>query len=205
MPEMDDEYFQMCHTVIEGSMRHAIDIEEALNITGANWVVLCNDRDVQQQRPKDHSTVCAKNVVHVLEQPYFNFVRALVISRIEAVPPAELTKRLLLNVRCKFRQMKMRPILHDLAEQEKQLHAIWDRITVVRTTRISDTPPTNSSRRLLEFSDDELEKSVKSSPNCSFTSASTERVDLASYIVDEICARPIPTGNRVINVTSAKM
>lgn len=205
MPEMDDEYFQMCHTVIEGSMRHAIDIEEALTITGANWVVLCNDRDVQQQRPKDHSTICAKNVVHVLEHPYFKFVRALVISRIEAVPPTEVSKRLVMSVRCKFRQMKLRPILQDLAEQEKQLHAIWDRITVVRTTRLSDTPPNHSSRRLLEFSDDELVKSVKSSPNCSFASTSTERVDLASYIVDEICARPVPTGNRVINVVTAKM
>ena len=207
MPEMDDKYFQMCHTVIEGSMRHAIDIEEALNITGANWVVLCNDRNVQrqQQRPKDYSTVCAKNVVHVLEEPHFKFVRALVISRIEAVPPSEVPKRMLLNVRCKLRQMKLRPILQDLAEQEKQLHAIWDRVTIVRTTQISDTPPNNSSRRLLEFNDDELEKTVKSSLNNSFTTASTERVDLASYIVDEICARPVPAGNRVINVTSAKM
>jgi hypothetical protein len=205
MPDMDDEYFHMCHTVIEGSMRHAIDIEDALKITGANWVVLCNDRDVQQRRPKDHSTVCAKNVVHVLEQPHFEFVRALVVSRIEAAPPNEISKRLLLSVRCKLRQRKSRPILQDLAEQEKRLHAIWDRVTVVRTTQLSDTSPNHSSRKLLHFSDDELVQSVRASPNCSFTSASIERVDLASYIVDEICTRPIPTGSRVINVMSAKI
>lgn len=205
MPEMDDEYFHMCHTVIEGSVRHAVDIEDALKITGANWVILCNDRDGQEQRLKDHSAVSAKNVVHVLQQPHFEFVRALVISRIEAAPPNEISKRLLLNVRCKLRKMKSRPMLQDLAEQEKRLHAIWDRVTVVRTTQLSDTSPNTSSRKLLQFSDDELLKSVKSSPNCSFTSACTERVDLASYIVDEICARPIPTGNRVINVMSVKM
>ena len=205
MPEMDDEYFYMCHTVIEGSMRHAIDIEEALRLTGANWVVLCNDRDVQQRRPKDHSAICAKNVVHVLQQPHFKFVRALVVSRIEAAPPAEISQRLMLSVRCKFRQMKARPMLHDLAEQEKQLRAIWDRVTVVRTTQLSDASPSTSSRQLLQFSDDELAKSVKSSHNCSFTTTSTERTDLASYIVTEICSRPTPSGNRVINVMTAKI
>ena len=205
MPEMDDEYFHMCHTAIEGSMRHAVDIEDALQITGANWIVLCNDRDVQQKRPKDHSTVCAKNVVHVLQQPHFEFVRALVVSRIEAAPPNEISKRLLFSARCKLRQRKSRPMLQDLAEQEKRLHDIWGQVTIIRTTQLSDTSPTHSLRKLLQFNDDELIKSVKASPNRSFASASTERIDLASYIVDEICARPIPTGNRVINVTSAKI
>jgi hypothetical protein len=195
MPVLDDEHMKLCDTIMEGSMRHAIDIEEALITTGAEWIVLCNnssDNKNQKSRPKDHSTVSAKNIVHVLEQKQFASVRVLIISRIEAVT----TKRTLLSVRCKLLAMKSRPVLQDLAGQEKQMHSIWDRTTIVRTSRLADSP-NNSTRRLIEMSDDEAVKSL----NCSFT----ERVDLASYIVEEVCIRQIPSGNRVINVISAKM
>jgi hypothetical protein len=218
MPEMEDEYFMMCHTVIEGSLRHAIDIAEALSITGANWVVLCNDHDVPQRRQpaNGYSTVCAKSLVHVLEQPRFASVRALVVSRIEAATTTDpmkcSTHRLLLNVRCRLRQRRARPLLQDLAGQEKQLHNIWDRVTVVRTAQLIDSVNHNSSRRLLEFHDDDdaLMQSVQLSSSASLLSSSkawsrTERVDLASYIVAEICTRPIPNGNRVINVMSANI
>jgi hypothetical protein len=195
MPVLDDEYINLCHSILEGSMRHAIDIEEALIATGATWIILCNnssENDMQRQRGKDYSTVSARNVVHVLEQKQFESVRVLIVSRIEAVT----TKRLLLSVRCKLMVMKSRPVLQDLVGQEKQMHSIWDRTTIVRTSRLADSL-NNSSRRLIEMSDEEAMKSR----NCSFT----ERADLASYIVDEVCANELPNGNRIINVMSAKI
>jgi hypothetical protein len=192
-PEITGKDASACHSIIEGSIRHAIDIEEALNYTGANWVVLCANStdDYSLIRPKDHNTVAAKNVVHVLEHKRFQAVRALVVSRIEAAPEESNIR---LSLRDKFRLTKGRQLLHDLAGQEKNMRPIWDRTTVVRTTRLTDTV-TNSGRRLVELADHELV----------LPRDTTERADLASCIVDEICARPIPTGNRVLNVTSARV
>lgn len=192
-PDITGNDASACHSIIEGSIRHAIDIEEALKYTSANWVVICanSNDDYNLIRPKDHSTVAAKNVVHVLEQERFQAVRVLVVSRIEA---ATEEANIRVSLRDKFRLMKGRQLLHDLAGQEKNMRPIWDRTTVVRTTRLTDSV-TNSGRRLVEFTDREVVLPCHT----------TERADLASCIVDEICARPIPIGNRVLNVTSARV
>jgi NAD(P)H-binding len=190
-PEITGSDATACHSIIEGSVRHAIDIEEALKYTGANWVVICANStdDYNLIRPKDHSTVAARNLVHVLEQEPFQAIRVLIVSRIEAAPEEANIR---IGLRDKFRLTKGRQLLHDLAGQEKNMRPIWDRTTVVRTTRLTDSA-TGSSRRLVELTDQELV----------LPRHTTERADLASCIVDEICARPIPTGNRVLNVTSA--
>jgi NAD(P)H-binding len=193
-PAIDEENANLCHTISEGSIRHAIDIEEALIDSGANWVVLCGNSsdDYNLNRPKDHSTVSAKNLVHVLEHKRFHSVRVLVVSRIEA---ATEESNIRLSLRAKLGLMKGRQLLNDLAGQEKNMRQIWNRTTVVRTTRLTDAPAsTGSSRRLVELNESDVV------PICH----PTERTDLALCIVDEICARPIPTGNRVLNVISAK-
>lgn len=191
-PEIAENDARSCHSIIEGSVRHAVDIEEALKCTGANWVVLCGNAsdDYDLNRPKDHSTVAARNLVHVLEQEHYRSIRVLVVSRIEA---ATEESNIRLCFRDKFR-LKGRQLLHDLAGLEKHTRQIWDRTTVVRTTRLTDTV-TGSGRRLVELSDQEFV----------LPRQTTERADLASCIVDEICARPIPTGNRVLNVTSSRV
>jgi hypothetical protein len=195
LPVLDDEYIKLCHTILEGSTRHAIDIEEALIATSAKWVISCNnssEKDIQKLRRKDHSTVSARNVVRVLEQKQFESVRVLIVSRIEAVT----TKRMLHNVRCKLMAIMSRPVLQDIIGQEKQIHSIWDRTTIVRTSRLADSRSNSSRRLIIEMSDEEARKSLNFSL--------TERADLVSYIVDEVCAHQVPSGNRVINVMSAK-
>lgn len=183
-------------SIIEGSVRHAVDIEEALDATGANWVVLCGDvsDDIDttttnhKGRQKNLRTVSAKNIARVLSYPRFQTVRALVVSRIGAGS----TTRLRLGWRGRLDQFKGRVALSDNAGQEEALRPIWNRTTVVRTTTLTDS--VTRSGRIVELTHTDR-----------IPTFTTERADLASCIADEICARPTPSGNREINVTSAKL
>jgi NAD(P)H-binding len=191
LSELDEEVAKLCSTIFEGSVRHAIDIEEALSENGANWVVLCGDASEDSfltGRQINIRTVSAKNTAQVLSQPRFQSVRVLVVSRIGAG-----TTSMKFGLRGKLCQLKGRQFLLDNAGQEKAVRPIWNRTTVVRTTMLTDSA-TTSSRRIVELSDHDK-----------IPTLSTERADLASCIVDEICARPIPVGNRVVNVTSVKL
>jgi NAD(P)H-binding len=189
LSEIDEEVAKPCTTIFEGSVRHAIDIEEALSENGANWVVLCGDASEDSpltRRQINLRTVSAKNTAQVLSQPRFQSVRVLVVSRIGAG-----TTSIRFGLRGKLCQLIRRQFLHDNAGQEKAVRPVWDRTTVVRTTMLTDNA--TATGRIVELSDNDRIPTLK-----------TERADLASCIVDEICARPIPTGNRVVNVTSAK-
>lgn len=189
--DLDENVTKQCASILEGSVRHAIDIEEALEETGANWVVFCGDAsdDNALNRPqKNLKTVSATNIARVLNQPAYQSVRVLVVSRI-----GRGTSHVKLGLRGSINQMKGRQVLLDYAGQELALRPIWNRTTVVRTTQLTDSL-TSSGRRIVELCD-----------NDRLPTLNTERADLAACIVDEICARPIPIGNRTLNVTSAKL
>lgn len=186
--KLSDEDSQLCTSVIEGSVRHAVDIEEALEETSANWLVLAAGDD--DSNPKDRRrnrnirTATAKNTATVLDLPQLRSVRVLVISRIGAAPSSGI-KMGLRGRLCKLAD----PALHDYEGLEEALYSLRDRITLVRTTRVTDSRSSSSNRMVLNNND-------KAPSLC------TERSDLAASVVDEILEQPRYYGSRVVNVTS---
>ena len=181
--------YQLCTSVVEGSVRHAIDIEEALEETSANWVVLATGNDYMspedRRRNRNIRTRTAKNTATVLDLPHLRSVRALVISRIGAGPSSGIK----MGLRGRLCKLGNR-VLHDYEGLEEALHSIQNRTTVVRTTPIIDSIAPSSYRIVLNNDDNTV------------PSLSTERSDLASCIVDEIMEQPRNYGSRVVNVTS---
>lgn len=164
--ELGEDVAKLCHTVTAGSVRHAVDVEEALEDTGANWVVLCGDAsddDPLNRRQKNLRTVSAKNIVRVLTMPGYESVRVLVVSRIGAAKASNLK----LSLRAKLCQLKQSQFLSDNAGQEQELKSIWDRTTVVRTTILTDN--ITGSGRIVELSDHDK-----------LPSLTTQRSELAS-------------------------
>jgi hypothetical protein len=180
-------------TVLEGSARHAIDINEALQETQADWIVYCegpsstNSANGGERRRSNFRSVTTKNIAHVLSMSQFSHVRALVVSGIGAS-----RSDIRLGLRGMFYQFRLRPILADHARQEKALKPIMNRSTIVRTTELTDH--CNSSSRILELTNQDTVPTFR-----------TLRSDLAACIVDEICSRPKVHDMRVLNVTSIKL
>lgn len=200
--KLRDEDWHVCTSVIEGSVRHAIDIEEAMEETGANWVVLAaGDDDAtnleDRRRNRNIRTSTAKNTATVLELPQFRSVRALVMSRIGAAPlptaSSSSSDRIKLGLRGRLCQLASSRALHDYEGLEEALHSIRDRTTIVRTTRVTESriASSSSSRRLLQVNGNEKIPSLY-----------TERSDLAASVVEEILEQPRMYGCRVVNVTS---
>jgi hypothetical protein len=192
--ELDPEFASACTSVVEGSIRHAIDIQDALEVTKASWIVLCGDSSEDSSeylsstpRQKNLRTVSARNIARVLQDR--PSIRVLVVSRIEA--PGLLHNTIKMNLRARLCQLRHLQFLHDLAGQEQALVSIWNRTTVVRTTLLTDR--SSGTKRIIELNDNET-----------IPTLTTDRIELAKRIVAEICTRPIPAGNRVLNVTSAK-
>ena len=199
--KLREEDLQLCTSVIEGSVRHAIDIQEALEETSANWVVLAaGDDDAanieDRRRNRNIRTSTAKNTATVLDMPHLRYVRAVVISRICAAPQSSSSSSgIKMGLRERLCRRASNCELHDYVGLEEALHSIRDRVTFVRTTRVKDFRPsstTTSNRRLL----------LTVNHNDKTTSPYTSRSDLASFVVDEILDQPRIYGNRVVNVTS---
>jgi hypothetical protein len=180
-------------TVLEGSARHAVDINEALQETQADWVVFCEGPSIaksangEERRKSNFRSVTTKNIAHVLSMSQFSHVRALVVSGI-----GSSRSNIRLGLRGMLYQFRLRPILVDHARQEKALKPIMDRATIVRTTELTDH--CNASSRILELSDQDRVPTFR-----------TLRSDLAACIVDEICSQPKLHNIRVLNVTSIKL
>jgi NAD(P)H-binding len=204
--ELSPELFNACTSVVEGSIRHAVDVAEALEITKANWIVLCGDSSEDgdaawssstppSPRQKDLRTVSARNVARALLQQHerCSSIRVLVVSRIGA--PGTRHNTVKMGLRARLGQLRDMQFLHDNAGQEQELLPVWNQTTVVRTTCLTDRSFTSFSKRsVIELND-----------NDTIPTLTTDRCDLAKCIVDEICTRPIPKGSRVLNVTSAKV
>lgn len=186
--KLENEHFQHCASVIEGSARHAVDIAEALEETSAKWIVLANGDDSNPKDRRGNSNIrtqTAKNAAYVLDLPHFHSVRAVVVSRIGAAQSSSV-KMGLRGRLCKI----VNRVLRDFEGQEAALLPIRNRTTVVRTTNVTDSLPSSSSRRLILNDNDKT------------PSLYTERSDLAACVVDEILEQPRFYGSRVVNVTS---
>lgn len=204
-----DEDRELCTSVIEGSVRHACDIEEALDESGANWVVLVIGDNIDDS-PIDRLTLkrAAKNIVTALDHlSYSKSVRTLAVSRIGA-DYGSPHKKARLGLRGTLRQLRRRSALADFKVQEENLSPIRHRTTVVRTTTLRDSLSTSSLTSTSSSSSSSSSPSSRRlilSDTDKMPSFFTERSDLAECIVEEILEQPTSYGSRVVNMTSVKV
>jgi hypothetical protein len=73
-----------CTSIVEGSVRHAIDLEEAIVNTNVNWVVLCGPPlgHRHHHHHRECRTIAAKNLATALSRPDFDHIRVMIVSRV---------------------------------------------------------------------------------------------------------------------------
>lgn len=172
---------EKCTSVVEGSIRHSVDLAEAIANTGVNWVLLSGE--AYNDKSHHPRTVTAKNLATALNRPGFEHVRVLVVSRID-------TAKSPIRVGGAFASMlRNRSELTDYNGQEEAIAAISDRVTLIRSTSLSDS----SERGLTELA---------SSTRITSSLRYTHRIDLASCVVNEIVSER--SKSRTIHISSLK-
>lgn len=172
----DDEY-DSCASVIEGSARHAIDIEEALYQTNSNWIVLCvgTGDDVT---PNNIRTFASENIVRILQKRQFQHVRVLAVSMARSYH--SIGKRNRVRYHC---------VLNDHKGQEIALEELGRRAIIVRSTlfdvneklKFDENSNTMNEQRWDSSSDSSTSLGSKESGDISSSSSSTSSCSSFSF------------------------
>ena len=173
--------------IVQGNARDASDIEHALEVSQADWVIVCvgNGDNVGKN---DIRTANAKATVSVLQKPAFQHVRAMVVSSTGA-GSSKIIVGLGIGALISHH---LRHILADHTSQESAFAAIPNRTTIVRATALTSDQATG---KVVTFGDTVKSPSIK-----------TDRADLVAWMVNEICDGGTPTMPKggIVNVTSVK-
>lgn len=175
---------ELCCSIVLGNQRSAHDIEQALAETQPNWIVISigNDENVARKM-NGIRTANAQATVSVLRKSQYLHVRVLVVSRIGAG-----TSRIVIGLGLgMLLAYHLRHELADYTGQEAAFSTLTNRVSIVRTTALTDNQPTG---HLVYFGDKD---------KC--PSNTTDRADLAAWITYEICQSDFR--RRMVNVTSA--
>jgi hypothetical protein len=207
-----------CTSIVEGSVRHAIDLEEAIANTHVNWVVLCGPPLGKHHHHHHHHhrecrTMTAKNLATALSRPGFDHVRVMIVSRVGTKQCPFRSQALHRGVGGMFSLSTVSSILqrnqHDREEiidcsgQEEALsHFLRSnnnndddgmvcerRLTIIRCASVVSSSSLRKSQpppflqNLVE-----LTQSAPTLPGSSSYMRYTQRHDLASGVVDELCS-----------------
>ena len=184
--KLEESTKALCDSVIQGDARESKDLQQALEQTAANVVIVSIGTGPSPVKT-DVRTASAQALATVMKLPNFEHVRAVVVSSIGAG-----TSRIIVGMGMgQLLSFYLRHALKDHTGQEAAFDSLHDRTTVVRATGLTDGAPTG--QKLVEFGDTEKSPTAK-----------TDRADLAAWIVQEICDGTKPVGGRIVNVTSAK-
>jgi len=172
--------------IVQGNARHAEDIERALQVSQADWVVISvgNGEKVSKN---DIRAINAKATVSVLQKPQFQHVRAMVVSSTGAG-----SSKIIVGMGIgALITHHLRHVLADHTHQEQAFAAIANRTTIVRATALTSQKATG---KLVTFEDDAKSPSIQ-----------TDRADLAAWMINEMCGSEptLPSGG-IVNVTSVK-
>lgn len=167
--QLSSSYWDLCTSIVEGSARHAIDIEDALRETNATWVVHCvgTGDDVS---PNNVRTFTAENLTRVLQKEEFASVQVIAVSMVRSIH--------LIGMVNKYR---LRHVLLDHAGQEKAINALGHRATLVRPTLFHECADNDS---ILSIHSTKMKRrrspSVSSESSQSSTSSNTSSTTTAS-------------------------
>jgi len=175
----------LCQSVIQGDARQVNDLQQALEQTAAN-VVIVSVGNGESVAKSDIRTASAEALATVLKLPQYKHVRTIVVSSTGAG-----TSRIIVGMGIgKLISFHLRHVLKDHTGQEAAFYPLRSRTTVVRATALTEDAPTG---KLVQFGDTEKSPTIK-----------TDRADLAAWIVQEVCGGTKPIGGRLVNVTGAK-
>mmetsp|Transcript_3021 Transcript_3021/g.4697 ORF Transcript_3021/g.4697 Transcript_3021/m.4697 type:complete len:251 (+) Transcript_3021:104-856(+) len=176
----------LCDSVIQGNARNSTDIEKALSVSNANFIIVSvgNGEDVKKNNIREES---AKALVQVL--PKYPRVRGVIVISSTGAGSSKIVVGMGIG---KLISHHLRHILHDHSQQESTFLSLkdWkDRMVVVRATALTDGHPTG---KLLEFGDTAKSPTIK-----------TDRADLAAWVTNQV-VNDLPYAGKIVNVTSVK-
>jgi nucleoside-diphosphate-sugar epimerase len=189
LSKLNDTSKSHCKDVYCGDTRETYKIEQALAQSDADIMIVClGNGDSTAQT--DVRTASAKAIVSTLQKLQYHHVKALVVSsngaggsRIKVGPFDGKAGRILEHL--------FRHVLKDHDGQEALFRtALQDRTVIVRPTSLTDNCPTG---KIKQFGD--LEKAP---------SIYTDRLDLAEWIVEEVCGEVRLFGDKIANITSVQ-
>jgi putative NADH-flavin reductase len=181
--KLNDQDKALCTSIIQGDARSPKDLKRALAETNADIVVLSigNGDSVKKTYIR---TASAHAMVQVLKMPQYKHVHIVVVSS----TGAGKSRIIVGGGLGQLISYRLRYILADHTSQEHAFaYSLRNRTTVVRATSLTNNKATG---KLAYFEDGERSPTIK-----------TDRADLASWIVEEVCGGTKPVGGRVVNVT----
>uniref|UniRef100_A0A7R9VGH1 NAD(P)-binding domain-containing protein n=1 Tax=Pseudictyota dubia TaxID=2749911 RepID=A0A7R9VGH1_9STRA len=182
--KIPEQYKENCESVIKGDARSPDDIEQAINDTNAQ-VVIVSVGNGDSVAKSDVRTASARALARVMEKPQYRHVRALVVSSTGAG-----TSKIKVGMGVgKIISYHLRHVLKDHTGQEKAFGPVSDRTVIVRATALTDNKATGNVK---EFGDKEKSPTIK-----------IDRADLAEWVVKEVCAGGT-VGGKVVNITGIK-
>lgn len=174
---------KLFESIVEGNAHSSSDVENALNETKANWVVISvgNGESVSQSDVRTSNAIATTSV---LQKTAFSQVRVIVLSSVGA----GLSKIIVGFGIGSLLAFHLRHVLADHNGQEEAFGALGaKRRTIVRATNLTDDAPVG---KLVTFGDTDRMPGSK-----------TDRADRADWISDMIIGvKKIPQSG-VVNVT----
>lgn len=171
---------QSCASVYEGNGRRATDVLEALQITGAEIIILSSDAcDTIDQYDR---TSRAWAVVSAMKMPGMEHVRAVLLSRAD-------TGNSRINFGMGYGRLNKLLLRHKPKDTSQELAflkcGLINRTVIIRATDLTDN---QASGMIVEFGDEERPPS-----------SSIARDDVALYIAKEVCESNLH--GKIVNIT----
>jgi len=184
--EGDSSMKLLCDSVIQGNARSSTDIDKALSVSNANFIIVSvgNGENVKKNNIREES---AKALVQVL--PKHPHIRGVIVISSTGAGSSKIIIGMGMG---KLISRYLRHILHDHSQQESEILSLedWkDRMVMVRATALTNDHPTG---KLLEFGDTDKSPTIK-----------TDRDDLAAWVTNEV-VNDLPHAGKIVNVTSVK-
>lgn len=181
--KLSEEDRALCRSVRSGDARSSADLEQAIDESQADFVVVCvgNGDSVAKT---DIRTSSAQALVRVLELPQHREVRTVVVSS-NGAGPSRIKVGMGIGKAITYH---LRHVLADHTGQEAAFESILDRTVVLRPTSLGDG---RAMGKVVEFGDKEKPPTIN-----------INRQDVAMYAVEEVCDGVAPLGNKVVNITN---
>ena len=176
----------LCASVIQGDALNTTDIINALRQSQADTVIVSIGNGPKDVSKTELRTKSAKALVRALSISEFKHVQVLCVSSIGAG-----NSRINVGMGMgKLISFYIRHIIADHTGQEAALASIQNRTTIVRPTGLTVDKPVG---HVVAFGDRAKAPTME-----------TDRVDLAAWIVEQVCESDEPLGNNVVNITGVK-
>ena len=187
--KLDSSDRDLAASVEKGDARNAVDIEQALRSTQANYVLLAtgNGHDVSKS---DTREATGRALATTLKQQEFHHVQAIIMSS----HGASETKVIVGFGIGKLLSYYLRHVFRDHTNQEAQFAdaSLEKRTLVVRPTSLTDDKEIDNLDAIVEFDGSKRGPSI-----------SVDRSDVAAWVTREIATNPF-IGGRKVCLTNAK-